>query len=63
MDHAGNMMMIVANSPVRQKEGLQGEGEDVAGDQRKEGQRGPPTPGEDVPIGLSRSGVLDARNI
>ena len=40
MDHVGNMMMIVANSPVRQKEGLQGEGEDVAGDQRKEGQRG-----------------------
>ena len=52
--------MIAPNSPARQKEGVQVEEE--AGDRRKGGQIGTPTPGVDTPTGLSRSGVLDARN-
>ena len=38
------MMMIAPNSLVRQKEGVQAEEEDEAGDQRKRGQTGTPTP-------------------
>ena len=53
-------MLIAPNSLARQKKGVQGEGE--AGDQRKRGQKGNPMPGADVPTGLSRSGVLDARS-
>ena len=58
--------------PVRSGRGEEGKegarrnppsGEEVSGDQRKGGQRGTLTTGEDVPIGLSRSGVLDARSI
>ena len=54
------MMMITPNSFAYQKEGVQGEEE--AADQRKGSQTGTPTPGADVPTGLSRSGVLEARN-
>ena len=55
------MMMIAPNSLSRQKEGVQGEGEAEAGDQRKGGKTGTLTPVADAPTGLSRSGVLDAR--
>ena len=56
------MMLIVPNSLTRQKEGVQAEGEEEVGDHRKGGQTGTQTSGVDAPIGLSRSGVLDARN-
>ena len=41
------------------EEGVNGEGEEEAGDQRKGGQTGTLTPGADAPTGLSRSVVLD----
>ena len=56
------MMMIASNSLVRQKEGAQEEQEEKAGSRRKVGLTGTPMPSADVPIGPTRSGVLDARN-
>ena len=57
------MMMIIApNSLAHQKKGAQREGDEEAGDQRKGGQIGTQTSGADAPTGLSRLGVLDARN-
>ena len=53
------MIMIDPNSLVRQKEGKT---EEEAGDRRKRGQTGTPTPGEDAPTGPTRSGLSDARN-
>ena len=55
------IMMIAPNSLARQKEGFQGE-EEEAGDQRKGGQIGTPTPCVDTLTDLSRSGVLHATN-
>ena len=56
------MKMVSPNSLARQKKGVQGEGEEEAGDQRKVGQTGTPELGTDAPTSLFRSGVLDARN-
>ena len=54
--------MFASNSLVSQKEGSQGEQEEEVGGRRKAGSTGTPTPGVDAPVGLTRSGVLDARN-
>ena len=56
------MMMIAPNSLDRQKEGVQGEGQEEVEDQRKRGQTGIPTSVADDPTSLSRSGVSDARS-
>ena len=45
------MMMIIPISLVRQNEGAQGEKEEQAGDRRKGGPTGTPTPGADAFIG------------
>ena len=41
-------MIIAPNSPVRRKEGAQGEGKEKAGDRRKGGHTGTPTPGAEA---------------
>ena len=56
------MMMIALNSLACQKEGVQGEVEEEAGDKKKQGQTGTPTSSVDAPTGQTRSGVLDTRN-
>ena len=56
------MIMIASNSLARQKDGVQEEGEEEAGDRRKGGQTGTPVSGTDAPTGPFRSGVSDARN-
>ena len=53
------MIMITPNSLCRQKEGVQGKGQEEAEDQRKGGQTGTPTSGADAPTGLTRSEMLD----
>ena len=54
--------MIAYNSLARQMEGVHGEWEEEAENQRKRGQTRTPTSDADVPTGLSQSGVLDAKN-
>ena len=56
------MMKIALNSLAHQKEGVQEEGNEIAGDKRKGGQTGTPTPGADAPTGLSWPGVRNPRN-
>ena len=58
------IMMIVPNSLVCHKEEAQREEEEEeeVGDRRKAESTGNPTPGADAPIGLTRSGVSNARN-
>ena len=51
------------NYLAHHKKGVQGEGQEETGDQRKEDRIGTLTPGADAPTGLFRSGVLDARSI
>ena len=50
-------MMIVPNSLVGQKQGVQGEEEEEVVDQRNGGQTGTPTSCADDLTGLSQSGV------
>ena len=49
--------MSIRRSGFRNKMKL----EAMAGDQRKGGRRGTPTPNADVPIGLFQLGIWDAR--
>ena len=51
------------NSHGRYKEGVQGEVEAVAGDQRKAVQKGIPTPGAYVPIDHFRQRIRDTREM
>ena len=55
------MKMVSPNSLARQKKGVQGEGEEEVGDQRKGGKI-TPTSDADTHTGLSRSEMLDARS-
>ena len=55
-------MMIVPNYHGRLKNGVQGEMEKLAGDQRKRGQIIILTLGTNVFIGLFWSGIFDTRN-
>ena len=59
---AKHLIIIAPNSLAHQRKGVQGEGEEEAGDQRNGGQTGTATLGVDAPTDLSRSGVLDVRN-
>ena len=61
--HRCMIIMIFPNFFVSQIEGDQGEEkEEEAGDRRKGGQTGTPTPDEVAPTGPPRSRVSDARN-
>ena len=57
------MIMMAPNSHARQKEGVQGYGEEEAGDPRKGGQKETPTPGADVLIIIFKSSMWDATSI
>ena len=52
------MMMIVPISLARKKKGIQGEGEEEAGDQRKVDQTETPTSSADAHRSLSIKGVI-----